>query len=304
MIGTESIRLFIRLSRPFFLVGVAVLYALGAGIAHYLGVFIDWGFYAMGQAWVSLLQLSTQYLNEYFNAPMDATNPNRTLLTGGSGALGPGKLPRNVALIAALTCLALLASFTVVLISQVHLPPEAYLIMFLAFMGAFFYSTPPVKLEASGYGELTTSVMVSMMVPSFAFILQTGQLHRLLAMSTFPLTALHLSMLLAFELPDYATDLKFEKRTLMVRMGWQNGMVFHNVLVLVAFLLVLLAASFGYPWFAMVAGLLPLPLGLFQIWQMRNIAHGLKPNWTALTIGALALFGTMAYFVTFAFWTN
>ena len=85
----ENLRLFIKLTRPLFLVGVALLYALGAGIAKYLGVRIDWGFYILGQLWVTLLQLSTQYLNEYFNAPMDQNNPNRTFLTGGSGAVGP-----------------------------------------------------------------------------------------------------------------------------------------------------------------------------------------------------------------------
>jgi len=284
--------------------GVAILYALGVGITHYLGGIIDWRVYLLGQLWVSLLQLSTQYLNEYFNARADRENPNRTPLTGGSGVIGPGKLSRRVVLLAALTCLAFLASMTVVLISRLSLPPEALLIMVLAFLGAFFYSVPPVKLEASGYGELTTSVMVGFMVPAYAFILQVGELHRLVAMTAFPLTVIHLAMLLAFELPDYANDIKFNKRTLIVRMGWQNGMTLHNILILTAFLLLVVAGAFGYPWFAVIAGLLPLPVGIFQIWQMRNISVGAKPNWTLLTVGALALFGSMAYFMAFTFWTN
>jgi 1,4-dihydroxy-2-naphthoate octaprenyltransferase len=203
-----------------------------------------------------------------------------------------------------LTCLAFLASLTVVLIAQVDLAPEAYLIMGLAFLGAFFYSTPPVKLEASGYGELTTSVMIAFMVPAYAYLLQAGELHRLVAMSAFPLAALHLAMLLAFELPDYATDLKYGKRTLMVRLGWERGMALHNILILSAFLLVVLAAAFGYPWFAAWPALLPLPLGIFQIWQMRRIAEGSPPNWNALVVGALALFGAMVYLIGFTFWIN
>ena len=298
------LRHFIRLSRPLFLVGAAVLYALGAGIAHYLGATIDWQSYILGQVWVTLLQLSTQYLDEYFNTAADQANPNRTFLTGGSGALGEGKLPRRVALMAALTCLAVLASITVIVIAKLPLPPEAYLIMVLAFLGAFFYSVPPVKLDASGYGELVATILVAYLVPAFAFLLQTGELHRLIAMSAFPLAAAHLSMLLAFELPDYATDLKFQKHTLLIRLGWQNGMVLHNILILSAFLLIVLARIFGYPKFAMLAGLLPLPLGLFQIWQIRSIAGGARPNWNVLTIGAGALFTSMAYLLGFAFWTN
>jgi 1,4-dihydroxy-2-naphthoate octaprenyltransferase len=295
---------FIRLSRPLFLLGVAVLYALGTGIAHYMGATIDWQSYLLGQAWVTLLQLSAQYLDEYFNTTANQANPNRTFLTGGSGALGEGKLSRRVALMAALTCLAVLSSVTVIVISILSPPPEAYLIMGLAFLGAFFYSVPPVKLDSSGYGELVATILAAYLAPAFAFLLQTGELHRLVAMTAFPLAAAQLSMLLAFELPDYATDLKFQKRTLMIRLGWQNGMALHNILVLSAFLLIVVARIFGYPKFAMLAGLLPLPLGLFQIWQIRNIASGARPNWKILTIGSAALFVSMAYLLGFAFWTN
>lgn len=300
----SRIRLFIQLSRPLFLAGGILLYALGAGIARYLGASIDWNAYLFGQIWVLLLQMSVQYLNEYYNAPADQVNENRTLLTGGSGATGPGKLPRRTALMAAFTVLALLASMTVILISRVNPGPIAYLIMGLAFLGAFFYSVPPVRLEASGYGELTATILVTFMVPAYAFYLQTGGLHRLLAMSSFPLAALMMAMLLAFDLPDFTNDMKFKKNTLLLRLGWQTGMSLHNILILSAYLILLLARLFGYPQFAMIAGLLSLPVGIFQFWQMRNIANGLKPNWQVLTIGALALFSLTAYLMTYAFWTN
>jgi 1,4-dihydroxy-2-naphthoate octaprenyltransferase len=300
----NDIRLFIILTRPLFLAGPILLYALGVGIAHYLGISIRLDAYILGQFWVSLLQLSVQYLNEYFNAPADRKNPNRTFLTGGSGAVGPDKLSRRTPLLAALACLAFLASISVVLIARVGLTPQAFVIMILAFLGAFFYSMPPLRLESSGYGELTTSVIVGFLVPAFAYVLQAGELHRLVAMSTFPLTVLLLAMLLAFELPDYATDQKYGKRTLLVRLGWRRGMVLHNILVLSAFLLLVIGASFGFPWFATLPGLFVLPLGLFQIWQMRRIADGAKPNWTSLTLSALALFGSMSYLMAFAFWTN
>lgn len=299
-----SVRLFLRLSRLPFLVGVALVYALGVGIAHYLGHRIDWQVYLWGQLWVSLLQLSAQYLNEYYDAPADADNPNRTMLTGGSGAIGEGKLPARVALLAGFTCLAFLASLTVILISRVQPAPEAYFIMVIAFLGAFFYSTPPVRLEASGFGELTASVLVALLTPAYAFVLQAGSLHRLIAMSTFPLFLIHLAMLLALELPDYSTDLKHGKRTMMVRLGWQSGMFIHNAVILSAFLLLLVAASLGYPRFAAWAGFLALPVGLFQIWQMRNIANGGKPNWKVLTLGAVGLFAGMTYLMAFSFWMN
>ena len=296
-------RLFIRLSRPFFLLGGALVYALGAGIADYLGMPIDWGLYILGQAFVTTLQLSAQYLNEYFDAPADIENPNRTPFSGGSGAVGPGKLSRNTVLLAAVTMLTILASLTVILIDRAPISPLLVIILVLAFAGAFFYSIPPIQLVRTGYGELTTSVLVSFLVPAFAFLLQTGDLHRLLMISTLPLTALHLAMMLVFEFPDYATDIKFEKKTLLVRIGWEHGMVLNNLLILGAFLMLGVAAILGVPSIVLPSFLL-LPFGLFQIWQFRNIASGGKPNWTMVGLTGVILFSGVAYMLTFAFWVR
>jgi 1,4-dihydroxy-2-naphthoate octaprenyltransferase len=300
----ESVILFIRLTRPLFLLGAILLYALGAGIAHYLGTIITWGLFWIGLVWVLLLQLSAHYLNEYYDAPFDQGNENRTPFSGGSGALGPGKLPRRTALIAALTTLTFLASLTVLVIARWQISALSLLIMGLAFLGAFFYSVPPVALERSGYGELTTSILVAFLLPGYAFSLQTGEFHRLVAMTGFPLVTLHLAMMVSFEFPDYFSDVKHEKHTLLVRLGWQNGIMLHNILVLTTFLLVGLALSFRMPLFAALPAFLPLPLGLLQIWQYRRLSTGSKPNWTALTLNGLALFAAMAYLFAYSFWTH
>ena len=300
----NQIRLIVLLSRPLFLFGGALVYALGAGIARYLGTPIDWSMYFFGQAYVTVMQLSAQYLNEYFDAPADQQNPNRTPFSGGSGAVGEGKLSRETVLWAALTALTILASLTVVLISVVQLTPLLVAVVALAFAGSFFYSTPPIRLSQSGYGELITSILVANLVPIFAFVLQTGELHRLLVMSTFPLTALHLAMMIVFEFPDYLNDLKFEKYTLLARVGWERGMVFHNVLILTSFLLLGIAATYGLPMAIALPAFIPLPIGLLQIWQMRRIAAGGKPNWTTMGFTAVVLFGSVTYLLAFTYWTR
>jgi 1,4-dihydroxy-2-naphthoate octaprenyltransferase len=300
----RSLRLFIQLSRPIFLVGAALVYGLGAGIARYLGIQIDWGVYLLGQAWVTALQLSAHYLNEAYDGPVDSQNPQRTLFSGGSGAVGPGKLSRNVPFVAAAITLTITASLTVLLIQFASLSPLIVLIMVLSFLGAVFYSTPPIRLVSTGYGELTTSFLVANLVPAFAFLLQYGEWHRLLGMSTFPLTALHLAMMLAFELPDYATDLKYEKLTLLVRVGWQQGMFLHNILILSGFFILALATLMGMPPAVALPAFIPLLLGLLQIWQMRRISAGGKPNWNTLTLAAVVLFGSVAYLLAYAYWTR
>jgi len=178
------------------------------------------------------------------------------------------------------------------------------LLMGLSFLGAVFYSVPPIDLSTSGYGELVASILVANFVPFFAFLLQTGELHRLLVMTTFPLTALHLAMMLAYEFPDYASDFKYQKQTLLVRMGWERGMLMHNLLILVSFLVLGTAAILGLPLAIALPGFLSLPLGLFQIWMMNRIGDGAKPNWPALTFTAAALLGITVYLLMFAFWTR
>lgn len=296
--------LFLRLSRPHFLIGGFLMYGLGVGIARFLGTNVNATGYLLGQAWITLLQLSIHYLNEYFDAPADLNNRNRTPFSGGSGAIGPGKLFRSTALYAGIVCLGILASMTVLLIRYVPLQPATVLLMGLIFLGAFFYAVPPVRLESSGYGELTSSILVANLVPAFALLIQSGEFHRLLAMSTFPITILNLAMLIALELPDYATDLKYEKNTLLVRIGWEAGMRLHNLLILGAYLLLGLATLFGLPSAIALPAFLSLPLGMLQIYQMNRIAAGIKPNWNALTLTAVTLVSVTAYLLAFSFWTR
>ncbi len=141
----KSILLFIRLIRPIYLFGGILLYALGAGISHYLGENLDWSTYWIGQGWVTAMQLATYFLNEYYDAPDDRKNQNRTLFTGGSGAVGDDKIPRKLVLFLAFASLAVVAALSVAMIGQLKPDPVVILIMVLGFLGGFFYSTPPVR---------------------------------------------------------------------------------------------------------------------------------------------------------------
>jgi 1,4-dihydroxy-2-naphthoate octaprenyltransferase len=300
----KSLRLMIRLSQPYFLIGAALLYALGVGIAHYLGVIIRWDVYLLGQAWVTLLQLSTYCLNEYFDIPVGVEPPNRIPVVGNSGALGTGKLPRPVAFWIGAACLAVVASLTVLFTRSMRVNPGLYIVMGAIFVGAFLYSVPPVRLSCSGYGELTVSIILANLVPALAFLLQAGELHRLLAMATFPLTTLLLAMMLALELPNYAVDLKYDKRNLMMRIGWQRGMLLHNYLLLGGFFLLGLALVFGLPVHIALPAFFTLPIAIFQVWMINRIADGAKPNWNLLMLAAAASFGLTAYLLTYSFWTH
>jgi len=290
----NPILLFFRLSHPLFVLGGILVYALGVGVADYLGTTINWSVYLFGQVWVIAMQLGAAYLYEYYEALISARDPFRE---------GPTRQP--IALLGAVAFfLSLTATLTAVMLTELSLATATLAVMSLIVLGAVAFSVPPVRLAFSGYGELVVAILFANLVPALAFLLQTGDLHRLLAMSTFPLTALSLALALAYELADYAADLKRGRRTLMVRLGWQRGMVLHNGMILGAFLLLGLALTFGLPLGIGLPAFLPLPLGLLQIWQMRRISDGAKPNWRALRLTAVVIFATTAYLLTLAFWTR
>lgn len=303
---TNPLILFLRLSRPWFLGGGALFYFLGVGIARYLGHPLDWNLVLSGQIWVSAMQLSVHYLNEYFDHPNDANHANRTPFSGGSGALGQGEgqLRPQVALIAAGTALALVAAATNVVARAGSLNATVLLIMGLIFFGAFFYSVPPVRLATSGYGELSTAIILAALVPALGFSLQTGAMHRLLAMSTFPLVVLTLASTLALEFSDYAQDLRTGKLTLFVRIGWEQALRLHHILVAAGYALMLGALAAGLPTAIGLMPLLSLPLAGLQVWYIQRIAQGLKPNWLAVTFNGMAFTFLSAYLLAQAFWVR
>jgi 1,4-dihydroxy-2-naphthoate octaprenyltransferase len=294
-ISLREVWLFIRLTRPLFLLGGVLLYGLGGAILDFLGRPIDVTLYILGQLAITAIQLMAHFLNEYFDSTKDRENPNRTPLTGGSGALGPGGLPRKVALYGAAFTVAITATIVIILITTAQTPMITWIILSLVFLGAFLYSIPPISLATSGYGEASTSILVAGLLPAFAFTLQTGEFHRLLVMTSTPLVALHFAMMLAFELPDFATDTKFEKRTLMVRIGWAAAMRLHDLAIIFAIGSVAITFALGLPWRVALGSTIVLPLAIAQMWQFSRIRRGFPPNWRTITYSALALFAMTAY---------
>jgi 1,4-dihydroxy-2-naphthoate octaprenyltransferase len=291
----DTFRLLLRIIRPLTLLFAALLYFLGAGIARYLGAFLDGGLLLTGLLWVLLTQLGALFLIEYHTAFQKALMPRRN-------PDEPAHLAPTVALMAAAACLTVVASLTVVLIRLLVWQPGVFLLMLLMFLGAFFYAAPPRRLASSGYGELVVTILLVNFVPAFALLLQAGDSLRLVAMSTFPLTPLCLALMLITELTTYATDIKTGRVTLLIRLGWPRGMALHNILVLMAFVLIGLAAVMGMPFAIIWPTFLLIPLAAWQVWTMIRIAAGAKPNWRAMLLSVELLAGMIAYLFTYGFW--
>jgi 1,4-dihydroxy-2-naphthoate polyprenyltransferase len=301
----SNLQLFAHYLRPWSLLAGILTYFLGSGIAKYLGHGVQYDRLWAGMLLVVLLLLASYTLKLYYDL-VEASGPlmrmSKTADEFDHAAFE--RLSRPAVLLAAFTLLTAVAALTVVLFAEGAIEPAGMFILVVAFILAFFYGVPPLRLTNRGYGELTEAILIASFSPVWAFILQTGELHRLLYMLTFPLLVLFMAMRLAQSLEYYARDFKLVRRTMMIVIGWQRGMQFHNLLILAGYFLLALAAAFGLPWPLTWPALLSLPVGIFQIYLMSQIAAGAKPSWRLLRLASAATFALTAYLIAFAVWTG
>ncbi|MGN6109198.1 MAG: prenyltransferase [Kofleriaceae bacterium] len=277
---------FVRLGRPLFLGGGFLLYALGAAIAALHGAAIDAGRYALGQAAVTALQLMTHYANDYFDYDADRANLTPTRWSGGSRVLVGGELPRHVALIAALALAALGAAASVAIVRETG----AWIAPGLIAIGALAwgYSAPPLRLCASGAGELATAIVVTALVPWLGFALQEPPGGTwVLALALAPPFLLQLAMLLAIEFPDAAGDAATGKRTLVVRLGARRAAVLYVAVTALAYGLLPVAVALGLPARIAAAAAIPAPIAA---WRIARISDHRDPSaFERLTLFAVFL---------------
>jgi len=284
----------LRLTRPLYLAFAALTYVLGVSLANYLAIpFVPVAFW-MGLVGVILTQAAMSLLAEVFRPNSDPLQPEETL--------AQRKSLRDAMLYFSIGALALLAVICFALYSQGRLSLQAFLFLGLSLLLVLLYGVPPMRLVGRGFGETALAIQLGFVFPSLGFLLQTGELHRLLGLATFSLTALGLACLIALSFPSFAQDRKYGRRTLLVSVGWERAIPLHNILSLAAYVLFLAAIFFNFSFSLIWPALLTLPFALLQIYLLRNIAQGGKPAWTPLTVNAIAIYGLTVYFLIWTFW--
>jgi len=279
------------------------LYALGVGIGDYLGGTIRVSAYLLGQAWVSTLQLGFYFLGDYLGRSIDIGVINRLPFHQPQGNT-PDRFREEIFLFASLLNLSCCAVVTVVLETQGLLNVGA-IFLTTAIAGGYALRVLPVGIPRSwGFDEFLHSLQIVVLVPALGLILQGGNFHRLLGLAAFPLFALHLAMQFILQFPTYASDLAHQRITVLTRMGWENGIFIHNVLIIAAFLVLGGALFLGFPSRLVYPALLTLPFAAFQVWYMIRMRQGAPTRWRLQTLTALVLFILPAYLLTYSFWTQ
>lgn len=284
----------LRLSRPLHVVFAVLAYLLGAGIARYLGFSLQPVVFWLGLGGVILVQASIGLLAAIFRSPAEPLEEESDR---------PSGLPLSSALLlVAVAALAAAALIALLLARAGALSPAALLFLALSLALVLAYAVPPLRLVNAGFGEFVLAVQIAMLAPALGFVLQVGEYHRLVGIVSFPLTLLALACFLALGFPTFARDQKYDRRTLLRSLGWERAVPLHHILVLAAYLILAASLLFGLSWGLVWPAFLTFPFALLQIFWLRNLTLGAKPNWKLLTVNALAIFGLSLYLLTFAFW--
>ena len=278
---------FVRLGRPQFLVGGFVLYGLGGALAVAGGAAFDPWRYAWGQLVVTATQLMTHYANDYFDLEADRANRTPTRWSGGAGSCPTARWRRRWRCARHACCWS----------SQ---PPRRRrrpdgwgrfrCCSRAAMIGlAWGYSAPPLRLCARGLGELTTALVVTLLVPLFGYDLQAGALAAPIFFAAALPCALQFAMLLAIEFPDAAGDAAVGKRTLVVRLGAMPAARLYAATTLAAFGALPFLARAGLPARVAAAPVLLAPVAIWQSVRVARGAYGDSARWGSVAFWAVAL---------------
>lgn len=288
------LRLLIRLSNLPLLLLVALAYLLGAGIARYLGFAHQPLVFWLGLCWVLLTMLFSLWLAEFFRPAGELYGEEQTTVQRDA-------TNRLLFLLSGLT-LILIGALTSLLLVICKDNPPLLLVLFLTFILALLYGLPPLRLVYSGYGELLQALLLSNFTPLLAYLLQSNDLHSLLPAVTLPLAMLALSSFLALGFPSYAADQKYDRQTLVRRLGWKRAISIHRLFLLLAYLLFAAALVMDFPVALFWPVFLTLPLAFLQLYWFNRIAAGAPPRWNFFNALAFSLLGLTLYVLTLTFW--
>lgn len=283
----------IKLTRPLHLLLSALTYSFGASLADYLGEPFRPISFWLGFALMLLLQITMGLLPEVYRPTNEPMLENATLKE--KFAL------RNNAMYGALATLSSIAVFAYILYNTKQLPAPAFFFLIFSLLILLVYAIPPFRLVNRGFGEIFLAIQMAYVYPSLAFTLQADETHPFLALAI-PLTFLAFAYFIVLDFQAFAQDQKYERVTFLTRLGWQRVVPLHHIFVLFAYIFILAMPAFNLTLNLLAPAFLTFPFALYQIYQLRNIALGARPNWILLNVTALAVFGLTTYFLALTFW--
>ena len=301
-----SPRTLIQIGQPLNLLIGVFTYLMGLGIHHYLIGAIKWPVALLGLLLMIALILSRSYLEAFFRfpEPFPSMDISRIDQDGDLKLIETRDLPKHVLLQMALASLGLGAIITIILLVMQAIAVPLFIILSLSLALILLEALPPVQLGKKGFSELIEAFLIANTIPATAFLLQNAAMHNLTFMVTLPLTFVYLSLEIASSFEYYTFDQKHTTGSFLSVLGWQRGIVIHNLSLILPFLLYAAFLFLGFPWRLAWPVFLALPFAALQVLQIIRIGEGGKPNWRLFRVNSIATFLLMVYLISFTLWIN
>ena len=288
-------RTLLSAQKPFRLISLVMTYLLGAGFVQYVRGMRSWPLFIQGGLFLLLVVLSLEYLVtlQRFVDPQQWPKAFTS------------RDVRQVRLILAALSAALLTVATSILISWMQLglmwQGLGFLLFALIVVGAFYFLSQVVE-RLRRLSLLVEVLLFIVIPPAVAFFLQSDSPHRLLTLVVVALVPGYLAYRLLVQLKRFARDQKFGVHTIVLDIGWENAMFYHNAFILLSYLLYAVIALFGFPWFIVWPVFLTLPIGLVEIWLIERVKRGASPQWKILQFATACVLFLPLFLIGFAFW--
>lgn len=281
--------------KPFRLVSLVMTYALGAGFVQFVREMRSWLAFIQGGVFLLLIVLSVEYLIVL----QRLINPQYwpKVLTS--------KDVRQVRLILAALSGSLLTVVASIFISWMQLglmwQGLGFLLLALILVSGLYFLSQVVE-RVSRLSLLIEVLLFIVIPPAVAFFLQSDSPHRLLTLVVLALVPGYLANRLLVHLKRFSSDQRTGIHTIVIDIGWENAMFYHNAFILLSYLLYAVIALFGFPWFILWPVFLTLPIGLVEIWLIERVKRGARPQWKIMQFATACVLFLPLFLIGFAFW--
>ena len=182
----------------------------------------------------SLIHLASNTMNDYFDFKSGSDSPDtcKTPFSGGSGLMVEKLLVPGEVLILSI-CLLALAALTACVILYLSPGPPLFILLFGAagvFLG-YIYTAPPFSFVYRGLGELTIFLAFGPLTVCATYYILSGNIS--ISPFLYPLAPgiMTTAILWINQFPDYETDKRAKKKTLVVQIGLSRSRYIYFILI-------------------------------------------------------------------------
>lgn len=251
-----KIALWLRAVRPFAYSASVIPVALG-GLWAFRDGPIDWINFVLAIIAGVLFHTGTNLVNDYYDFK---SGVDREGTFGSSGVLVGGLMQPRQILRGGIVSFVLGILLGLYLVTQAGWP--ILVLGVIGFLGGFFYTAAPYSYKYHALGEIGVFTMMGILMVLGGYLVQNRAFHWDAVLFSLPIALLVAAILQANDIRDIANDRAAKIKTMAIVMGRQTAGILYDLMIVLAFALVVLmvAVEIISPWALLV--FLTLPLGL------------------------------------------